>query len=293
MAVEAPFEGNVKKMHDGTIVTVNAQDGTCDISFRFNPNVVEHGIPVGKLERKLSMDPALMPKKKALEKVMKHLDSKDFLQPVLSLWPPEAIPNYAEIVKRPMDLGTVKKNLARGLYNGKPHEMLSDMELVFHNCQSYTAADKTSEYYLKAGRMLEFVRDTFNNATAETMGGGSGNGQKRQRESGGPAQAKRPALGLGAAPAAKASPPRSLAMILNDVKLMPPMLDKPVRTACTIRTFLPSASEEQVQPTHWLVQPAPEVQYVSLWCVRCGLCLCGCRRWSTRRRRACWARSTS
>lgn len=170
------------------------------------------------------MDPVLAPKKKALEKLMKHPDSKDFLQPVLSLWPPEAIPNYAEIVKRPMDLGTVKKNLARGLYNGKPHEMLSDMELVFHNCQSYTAADKTSEYYLKAGRMLVTVRDTFNAAT-ETVD--SGNGQKRQRESGGPAQAKRPALGLGAAPAAQASPPRSLAMILNDVKLMPPMLDKP------------------------------------------------------------------
>ena len=52
-AVEAPFEGNVKKVHDGTIVTVNEEDGTCDICFRFNSNVVEHGIPVGKLERQV------------------------------------------------------------------------------------------------------------------------------------------------------------------------------------------------------------------------------------------------
>jgi hypothetical protein len=101
-AVEAPFEGNVKKMHGGTIVKTNGEDGTCDVCFRFNPNVIEHGIPVGKLERKLTMDPALAPKKKALEKIMKHPDSRDFLQPVLSLWPPEAIPKYAEVIKRPM-----------------------------------------------------------------------------------------------------------------------------------------------------------------------------------------------
>ena len=89
-------------MHDGTIVKTNAEDGTCDICFRFNPNVIEHGIPVGKLERKLTMDPALAPKRKALDKIMKHPDSKDFLKPVLSLWPPEAIPGYTDIIKRPM-----------------------------------------------------------------------------------------------------------------------------------------------------------------------------------------------
>ena len=43
------------------------------------------------------------------------------------------------------DLGTVKNNLARGLYNGKPHELIADVELVFHNCQTYTGYDKTSE----------------------------------------------------------------------------------------------------------------------------------------------------
>jgi predicted Zn-dependent peptidase len=40
----------------------------------------------------------------------------------------------------------VKKNLARGIYNGKAHEMLEDIELVFQNCQTYTGYDKTSEY---------------------------------------------------------------------------------------------------------------------------------------------------
>ena len=101
-AVEAPFEGNVKKMCDGEIVKTNAEDGTADICFRFNPNVIEHGIPVGKLERKLTMDPALASKKRALDKIMKHPDSRDFLKPVFVLWPPEAIPGYADLVKRPM-----------------------------------------------------------------------------------------------------------------------------------------------------------------------------------------------
>lgn len=177
-AVEAPFEGNIKKLHDGTIVKTNKADGTCDVCFRFNPNVIEHGIPVGKLERKLTMDPALASMKKALDKIMKHQDSRHFLKPVMALWPPEAIPNYADIVKRPMvrlisilnisrqaplanindwnccvqticassqDLGTVKTNLTRGLYNGKPQEMIADVELVFQNCQTYTGFDKASE----------------------------------------------------------------------------------------------------------------------------------------------------
>lgn len=101
-AVEAPFEGNVKKMCDGEIVKTNEEDGTADICFRFNPNVIEHGIPVGKLERKLTMDPALASKKRALDKIMKHPDSRDFLKPVLALWPLEAIPGYTDVIKRPM-----------------------------------------------------------------------------------------------------------------------------------------------------------------------------------------------
>lgn len=52
------------------------------------------------------------------------------------------------------DLGTVKKNLARGIYNGKAHEMLEDIELVFQNCQTYTGYDKTSEYARTADTIL-------------------------------------------------------------------------------------------------------------------------------------------
>ena len=97
---------------------MSEEQGTCDVTFRFNPNVTEHGIPVSKIEKKLEMDPVLLPKKRALEKVMRHADAKDFLKPVMELWPPHVIPGYAEIIQRPMDLGTVKKNLANGLYNG-------------------------------------------------------------------------------------------------------------------------------------------------------------------------------
>lgn len=65
------------------------------------------------------------------------------------------VPDYRQIVKRPMDLGTIKANISKGAYNNKfPHdlksdssqctpleliilEILKDIELVWHNCLLY------------------------------------------------------------------------------------------------------------------------------------------------------------
>ena len=46
------------------------------------------------------------------------------------------IPDYLEIVKRPMDLGTVKKKLNNNFYSSTD-KFLSDIELVFSNCKLY------------------------------------------------------------------------------------------------------------------------------------------------------------
>ena len=78
--------------------------------------------------------------------------------------------------------------------------------------------------------MLVFVRDTFNGATDD-----SGGGQKRSAPGASAAAAapKRPALGLAAAPAPAARQARSLAEILEEVKNMPPLTNKPVSVVCT------------------------------------------------------------
>lgn len=44
--------------------------------------------------------------------------------------------DYFEIVKKPMDLGTVKKKLYNNVYSG-PETFLADIELVFSNCRLY------------------------------------------------------------------------------------------------------------------------------------------------------------
>ncbi|XP_048595247.1 transcription factor GTE8-like isoform X2 [Brassica napus] len=46
------------------------------------------------------------------------------------------LPDYLTIIKHPMDLGTVKKNLASGLYSS-PHEFAADVRLTFTNAMTY------------------------------------------------------------------------------------------------------------------------------------------------------------
>ncbi|CAH8383474.1 unnamed protein product [Eruca vesicaria subsp. sativa] len=46
------------------------------------------------------------------------------------------LPDYLTIIKHPMDLGTVKKNLASGVYSS-PHEFAADVRLTFTNAMTY------------------------------------------------------------------------------------------------------------------------------------------------------------
>ncbi|KAJ4901025.1 Transcription factor GTE8 [Raphanus sativus] len=46
------------------------------------------------------------------------------------------IPDYLTIIKHPMDLGTIKKNLASGGYSS-PHEFAADVRLTFANAMTY------------------------------------------------------------------------------------------------------------------------------------------------------------
>ncbi len=49
------------------------------------------------------------------------------------------IPDYFTLVKRPMDLGTVKKKLSTNKY-ASPLEVLADVRQVFINCRIYNPA---------------------------------------------------------------------------------------------------------------------------------------------------------
>jgi len=65
------------------------------------------------------------------------------------------IPDYHNIVKRPMDLGTIKKKLSTGAYNNVK-EFISDMELVFDNSILYNG--ETSDFGVLAKGLKEEFR---------------------------------------------------------------------------------------------------------------------------------------
>lgn len=47
------------------------------------------------------------------------------------------IPDYFEVVKHPMDFGTIKNKLALNQYRGGLQEFIDDINLTFDNCIKY------------------------------------------------------------------------------------------------------------------------------------------------------------
>ena len=71
---------------------------------------------------------------KALETLSKEKDAFDFLLPVD--YNGLGLPDYPKIIKRPMDLGTVKDNLLKGEYN-TIREFMDDVTLIWQNCRTF------------------------------------------------------------------------------------------------------------------------------------------------------------
>jgi hypothetical protein len=92
-----------------------------------------------------------------LVKLMKHKWSWVFLNPVdvVGL----GLHDYHRIVDKPMDLGTVKMNLEKGLYRS-PIDFASDVRLTFTNAMSYNP--KGQDVYLMAEKLLSQFDVWFN-----------------------------------------------------------------------------------------------------------------------------------
>lgn len=78
-----------------------------------------------------------------LDKLRMNSRSWPFLQPV-SL---EDAPNYREVIKKPMDLSTVEKNINNKIYKTLD-DFKRDINLIFSNCYEYNSED--SVYYRSA-----------------------------------------------------------------------------------------------------------------------------------------------
>ena len=72
--------------------------------------------------------------KTVMKTVWKHQFSWPFQQPVDTI--KLNLPDYHKIIKKPMDLGTIKKRLENNFY-WKAQEAMDDFQTMFDNCYIY------------------------------------------------------------------------------------------------------------------------------------------------------------
>ena len=75
-----------------------------------------------------------------IDEVIKHKHAWPFIKPVSA----NEVPDYLDVIKRPMDFGKIKSKLNLGDYRTN-EDVMKDFELVFYNCDLYNTAD--SEIY--------------------------------------------------------------------------------------------------------------------------------------------------
>jgi len=90
---------------------------------------------------------------KLLHLLCKNQDSYVFLEPVD--WEGLGLFDYPEIIKKPMDLSTVRQNLNQNQYETL-NECLEDIALIWTNCKSYNIEE--SDIYMLAVKMSNFTK---------------------------------------------------------------------------------------------------------------------------------------
>eukprot|EP00823_Brevimastigomonas_motovehiculus_P009365 TRINITY_DN902_c0_g1_i2.p1 TRINITY_DN902_c0_g1~~TRINITY_DN902_c0_g1_i2.p1 ORF type:complete len:215 (-),score=51.29 TRINITY_DN902_c0_g1_i2:319-939(-) len=95
------------------------------------------------------------------EKILTELRNKDeaspFNEPVD--WQGMKLLDYPEIIKKPMDLGTIQKKLQEGKYPS-PEKFAADVRLVWKNAMTYNRAD--SDIYHTAEKLGKLFEKRFN-----------------------------------------------------------------------------------------------------------------------------------
>lgn len=65
------------------------------------------------------------------------------------------IPDYFDVITKPMDFSTIKNKLNANQYRGGLPEFIEDINLTFDNCLRYNGEDSS------VGRMCKVVREEF------------------------------------------------------------------------------------------------------------------------------------
>ncbi|TCD69573.1 hypothetical protein EIP91_006995 [Steccherinum ochraceum] len=108
----------------------------------------------------------LKPLKEVLTKLIAQIKKKDdyafFLKPV----DPALVPGYADLVKQPMDLGTMTTKVARGKYKTL-EEFATDLRLVTGNAKLFNPPGTI--YYTEADRIEAYALQHITRATATVI----------------------------------------------------------------------------------------------------------------------------
>ncbi|CAG9331571.1 unnamed protein product [Blepharisma stoltei] len=78
------------------------------------------------------------PGRKLLNALWRHKHAWIFYEPVDCV--KLRIPDYYDVIKHPMDFGTIKKKLNNNVYESG-EELIADLDLVFENCRIYNQPD--------------------------------------------------------------------------------------------------------------------------------------------------------
>jgi len=109
-----------------------------------------------------SSEDALKKMSKVLNSLMARQDCAPFHEPVD--WKQLGLYDYPKIIKRMMDLGTVKRKLERGKYKTAA-DCAADIRLVWTNCKTYNADG--SDFYLLAEGFSRRFEDKYKKIRAE------------------------------------------------------------------------------------------------------------------------------
>ncbi|KAK5665896.1 histone acetyltransferase [Batrachochytrium dendrobatidis] len=96
--------------------------------------------------------------KKMVVELKEDDNSWPFLEPVAG------VPDYYDIIKEPMDLGTLEKNVDNDKYT-RSDQFFKDVLLIFSNCRIYN--EDSSPYARCAVRVEKWFRDRFKHLKAE------------------------------------------------------------------------------------------------------------------------------
>jgi len=117
---------------------------------------------------------ALRPVARLVEELKGREDAAAFLKPAVELFTPEEIPDYTEVVRRPMDLRTVETKLKAGAYK-TAEACAGDVRQIWRNCRiynhpsvpAYQCAVRLSQFFERRFRALAAQGDARREVPAE------------------------------------------------------------------------------------------------------------------------------